>query len=119
MQINGTIHFTADELRRIGDAIDYIKKKYPRHVSSEELSEEVQLNSRTLQAGFRERTGLTIHHYQLQKRIDKAMADLQNVELSLKAITHQNGFKNTSQFGKAFKKITGKTPMEYRLQFLN
>lgn len=105
-------------MKRIERALEYLHKKYPHQVSPEDLSEEVELDLRTLQAGFREKTGLTIHNYQFKKRIEKAMTELPNIELSLKIIAHRNGFKNTSQFGKAFKKFTGQTPMQYRRQLL-
>lgn len=118
MRINGTFHFTPNEVKCIDEAINLIEKIYPQVISADQLSEEVNLDIKKLQAGFKRKTGLTVHHYQLNVRIERAKADLADFDLPLKVITFRHGFKDASQFGKLFKKKTGQTPMEYRITIL-
>ena len=56
----------------------------------------------------------TINAYQTEVRIDKAKALLENSDLSLKVISIQVGL-DKSNLVKTFKKLTGVTPMQWRV----
>ena len=114
IHLTGVTRLSRSDMECVDQAIAYLYKNYTESVSAEQLSVEVALNVKKLQAGFRKKTGLTVHHHLLKIRIDHAKDDLMNLQLSVKAITAKNGFKDVSQFGKIFKKHTGQTPMEYR-----
>lgn len=115
MRINGTIVFTRYDLECIGKAIAYLKKHYPQYISADQLSIEVALHIKRLQACFKRSTGSTVHLYQIKIRVENAKVDLTGTSLSMKIITRRHGFKDSSQFSKAFKKHTGQTPGEFRV----
>ncbi len=61
-------------------------------------------------------TGYTVHNYQMVVRIDRAKCDLGDFGKALKEVATANGFGSASHFIKEFKKRTGVTPGQYRLQ---
>ena len=104
------------ELSCIDNAIHYIGKKYSERISADLLAVEVGLNKKKLQAGFKQRTGQTLHEYILSVRVDKSKHLLTCTSLPLKAIAGLTGFKTTSHFCQVFKNIASSTPMEFRLE---
>jgi AraC family transcriptional regulator len=55
------------------------------------------------------------HRYLVQQRIDRAKALLLAPKWSIAEIALALGFSQTSSFSTAFRKITGTTPIEYRV----
>jgi iron complex transport system substrate-binding protein len=114
MRLNGIIQMNPYTMELVTEAIQYLSKKYPVYISAEQLAMEVNLDIKKLQAGFKRSVGFTVHQYQIHLRIEQAKSDLADFRLSVKLISYRNGFKDTSQFGKIFKKNVGQTPLEYR-----
>lgn len=104
------------EFSCIDNALNYIDKKYADRISADLLAIEIGLSKKKLQAGFRQRTGQTLHEYILLVRVEKSKHLLTCTMLPLKAIASLTGFKTTSHFCQVFKNITGHTPIEYRLE---
>ena len=116
MPIHGL--FTPYELDRIDQAIAYIEKNYRDAISADQLSIEVCMDIKKLQAGVQLRTGLTVHNYILAIRVKRALCDLQDFDRPIKYIACKHGFCSASHFGTEFKKRTGLTPKEYRYQLI-
>ena len=110
---------TRHDLSCIENAIYFIGRNYPEHISADQLSLEIGLSKKKLQAGIRQKTGLTLHGYILQTRIEKSKPLLADTCLPLKAVAKAIGFKTCSHFCKTFKQLTSNTPMEYRLEQAN
>ena len=66
---------------------------------------------------FKEATGLSVHQYVLQLRLEKARLLLTHSRMSLGYIQDVCGFGSASAFGQAFKKRYDVTPSEMRKQF--
>jgi two-component system response regulator YesN len=108
------VRFTPADMQGIDLAIANIDKNYRNKISAEQLSIEVNLPKEKLQAGFQKRTGLTIHQYILQTRIQKAKEMLANTNSPLKVIAFRTGFSDESYFCKVFKKFEETSPIEFR-----
>ena len=63
---------------------------------------------------FKEVTGLGFREYLLNVRIQHSMQMLLKSELSVTQIATACGFSDGNYFGDIFKKITGKSPREFR-----
>ena len=63
---------------------------------------------------FKQSTGITPHRYVLQRRMEQAKRLLEKKRLSVLRVAHQVGFTDQSQFTRAFHKIVGTTPSDYR-----
>ncbi|MCU1324584.1 MAG: transcriptional regulator, AraC family [Acidobacteriaceae bacterium] len=63
---------------------------------------------------FRESTGTTPHQYLLQRRIDTAKALLRGPARSLDAIATATGFADAAHLSKAFRRLTGTSPIVWK-----
>jgi AraC-like DNA-binding protein/ligand-binding sensor protein len=63
---------------------------------------------------FKEATGINFVAYVARTRIVKARNLLQNRNRRISEIAFDVGFQSLSQFNRAFKQVTGKSPSEYR-----
>ncbi len=111
--------FTRIDIDKVDQAVEYLRKNFSSNISAEHLSIEVGLEKRKLQIAFKRRTSFSIHQFQIDLRIRNAMKDLQETDFSIKQIAAKNGFNDSSQLGKIFKKKTGVSPYRYRKQLVN
>ena len=114
MQLEAILRLTRYDIRCTHEAMDYIDKKYADYISAENLSMEVSLSIKKLQAGIQRETGLALHDYILKVRVEKAKPLLTDTNRPIKAIADAVGFKTTSHFGEVFRKFTSLTPSAYR-----
>ena len=79
------------------------------------LAEMMQRNYYHLSHIFSINSGLTIEKYYIRLKIEKAKELIINDELSISGIAHELGYSSQQTFSTQFKKETGKTPGEYRI----
>jgi AraC family transcriptional regulator len=97
-------------------ALSYIHDCYEEMINIDELAG-IALQSRYhFIRSFREATGTTPYQYLLKLRIKEAMNRLRRSEATIGQISVDLGFSSTSQFHRAFLKMTSVTPQAYRLQ---
>jgi AraC family transcriptional regulator len=98
--------------RRLLD--QYVAENLDRAISLEELAGVVQLSvfhfSRKVRAAF----GKPPHAYLLEKRIERARAQLARRDIPIKAVAANSGFADQSHMTRIFRKALGVTPAEYR-----
>lgn len=64
---------------------------------------------------FKEAVGTSFVKYVARARFEKAAALLRNGELRISEIAFAVGFQSLSQFNRVFKKLSGKSPTEFRV----
>lgn len=74
------------------------------------------LSSAYLSDLFKRETGQTLTAFVNQKRIQQAMQLLRSTHLQIQTIAQHCGMPDVQYFSKLFKKMTGKTPREFREQ---
>ncbi|HVU54293.1 MAG TPA: AraC family transcriptional regulator [Puia sp.] len=112
--------YTPYDVERTHKAIAYLDKNYREHISADQLAIEVSMDKRRLQTVMQVLTGLTIHHYLIKIRLDRATDDLnERFELTVEQIALRHGFPTSSWFIKHFKERMEQTPKEYRYNLLN
>lgn len=79
------------------------------------LKEKMHRSYYYISRGFSSVTGVSIEKYYMQLKIEKAKKLITNKELSLKEIAWQLGYNSQQTFSTQFKKETGKTPSEYKI----
>lgn len=66
---------------------------------------------------FKQSFGVPPHEYHLQRRIEKAKALLAERNASVTDVGFASGYAHTSSFSVAFRRITGRSPREFRRDF--
>lgn len=93
----------------------YIDENYMYEINLKELANILHVNYSYLSTNFKSKTGQSIISYINDKRISKAKKLLENTNKFVFEISMETGFSDHNYFSKVFKKSTGLTPHEYRL----
>jgi AraC family transcriptional regulator len=100
------------QIRRIEQRIEAAELRgYP---ALAELAELAGISQSHLMRGFKASTGWPIHKFIAEERLRAAKQLLAREELNSKEIAGRLGFRNPAYFATAFRRMTGKTPSEYR-----
>lgn len=80
-----------------------------------DMAKALEISRPYLCSHFKEITGITLSHYILTEKVNEAKRLLLFTDKSLSDISMHLAFSSQSHFQTVFKKITGKTPLGYRL----
>jgi two-component system response regulator YesN len=99
----------------VGKIIAVVQQKYMfQELSLESIAEEMGLSATYIGRLFKKHTLNTILNYIIEVRMDQARTLLLTTELPIGEIAEKSGFSNSPYFYKAFKKINGVTPADFR-----
>ena len=101
-------------LSRMEEVLQYISENYNSDITLEELASKVYVTPQYFSAFFKKVTGKTFVDYLNTLRIKHAIRMLGETEHKITHIASECGFNSTVNFNMTFKKVTGKTPSEYR-----
>jgi AraC-like DNA-binding protein len=100
------------QMRRIEERIQAsLEIGYP---SLNELSRICGLSQSHLMRSFKISTGWQIHKYIAEERLRAAKSMLSHGQFNSKEISARLGFRSPAYFATAFRRMTGKTPTEFR-----
>ncbi len=101
----------------IREAKEYIGHRYmDTNLSLAEVATHVNLSSSHFSAVFSQEAGQTFKEYLTEIRIKKAKELLRMTTLKSAEISYQVGYSDPHYFSSAFRKNTGLSPTEFRLQ---
>ena len=107
-------HSLKDYSPPVQKALTYIDADISGNLSLSSVSLALNISSSYLSTLFRKETGQTLTDYISQRRIKHAMHLLETTKLQVQTIAQHCGIMDVQYFSKVFKRITGKTPKEYR-----
>jgi transcriptional regulator GlxA family with amidase domain len=96
------------------DAVEILARDYARTLTAGEVAHRVATSPRQLQRAFAEQAGTSFRSHLTRVRMSRAAALLTASHLSVAEVAHRVGYREPSQFTKAFKRIHGTTPTEMR-----
>jgi len=99
----------------IGEIMDYLRSHYSEDITLNEIAEKVYLNPTYISRLVKEQTGKNYTELVMEMRIDRAAELLKNTDMFVYEIANAVGYKNLKYFYRVFRKVTGKSPNEYRL----
>src|SRR5260370_41626074 len=102
----------------IWKARKFIKQHSAEQVSLTKVAKAVNISANYLSEKFKKVTGVNFVDYVARARIDKARALLEDVDLRISEIAFAVGFQSLSQFNRVFKKLSRKSPTEFRSSLL-
>lgn len=92
----------------------YVNEHLAEKITLQRIGEETYFSPLYCEAVFKQKTGVSIIRYVIQRRIEEAQKLLLEGTLSLKKIAETVGFEDYNYFARTFKKATGRTPREYK-----
>lgn len=104
--------WTNDE--RVTKALKYIHKNIYDDIDIDDLADAACVTKPYLTRLFKRSIGTSPLQYINRKKIEKAELMLLTETISIKELAYTLGFSDHSYFIRLFKKLTGKTPQEYR-----
>ncbi|AIQ63682.1 chemotaxis protein CheY [Paenibacillus stellifer] len=100
----------------LGRAKKYIEERYTDDLSLEEVADYVHLNPHYFSKIFKQEYGETFIDFVTRLRIGKAISLISEGRLTLKEVSFEAGYKDPNYFSRVFKKITGVSPTEFKVQ---
>ncbi len=94
--------------------IEYINENIHTKIKVDDISGKLHINPSYLSSKFKKETGISIPNYINKQKINEAKKLLAFSDNSIIDISNYLSFSSQSYFHNQFKKITGKTPKEYR-----
>lgn len=98
----------------IKKAVEYCIKNYESTITIDSICNELNINKSYFCKLFKTETGYTFTNFLNIFRVEKSKALLNNTDMSLLDIAISVGFNSQSYYSSVFKKITTKTPLQYK-----
>jgi AraC family transcriptional regulator len=102
--------------RRLQRVLDFMEASLADDVSLDDLAREACLSPYHFSRLFHEATGLPPYRYLIERRIQAAQRMLLSEQASITEVALDTGFGSQASFTRAFRKVTGTTPSQYRKQ---
>lgn len=100
--------------RAIEKVMRYIREHYREDITLNGVAENVFLSPVYISRLIKEETGKNYVALIMELRIQRAVELLENTEMYVYEIAEHVGYSNLKYFYKVFKKVTGKSPNDYR-----
>ena len=82
--------------------------------TAEQAAEELGMSYETFRRWFKDHAGVPPHRYHRQQLVNLAASMLDTTDLKSAEIARNLGFCDEAYFSRVFKKVTGRSPREYR-----
>ena len=102
--------------RRVYGIIEYLDARYGEKLTLGGIAEHFFISSTYLCRIFKQTTGFTIIEYLNYVRIRETKTLLTETNWPITRIAAETGFDSIAHFGRMFKGITGRSPLQYRKQ---
>lgn len=111
--VRDAAHLTehADALNR---AIAFIEDNYADSVALKDMVNVANMSTSYFTKLFREHTGMTPHEYLINYRVGQAKKALRRTTEPVGQVAVRVGFQDVCSFTRAFRRITGTTPRDFR-----
>ena len=93
---------------------DYLENHLTGKASLQEIAQQMYFNAGYLGRLFKEREGKSFTEYEIEFKMRKAAAMLEDTNLRVKEIGQRVGYSDTQYFSETFRDKMGMTPTEYR-----
>ncbi|MEY2963648.1 MAG: hypothetical protein RL754_909 [Bacteroidota bacterium] len=94
----------------------YIQDHYTRTITLSEIADVASMTEQSFSRWFRQTSGLTFVDYLMQLRTTVASNLLINTNKPMSEVAAESGFNSSSSFNRAFLKVKGCSPREFRKQ---
>ncbi len=99
---------------RIERIVERIESELSSSINYERLAAEFSISAVTLRRRFKAATGVSIHRYVIQRRVEAAKSLLAESDITVKEIAAELGYSDEYFFSRQFSRVAGVSPTEYR-----
>ncbi len=100
----------------VANVLKYINNNFAKEdITLQDIAKNMNISYHYLSKIFKEEIGKSFVEYLTELRIGKAMQLLNDPTLSIKEIAQSVGYSDPNYFSKAFRKVAGLSPTEYRM----
>ena len=111
-----TLAHSKAETSKLDRIYQYVMDNFHEKITLEKAASLVNISPKSFCRYFKSHTRKTFSAFLIEIRIAHACKLLQQEEKSVYEVCYESGFNNLSNFNRFFKKLTGKTPLEYKKQ---
>ncbi len=94
---------------------NYVHWNRTHRIQVSEIATYMRYSEKYLSSVFAEYTGITLKAYLDKQRMDAARELLANSHNTIREISFQLGYSDSHNFSRAFKRVTGMSPKDYRI----
>lgn len=98
----------------VNQVVDFIKKNYHNNLTLKDISQRVSYSESYLSHLISKELDMTFIEFLNTIRIDRAKELLSTTNLKIYEISEKVGFQSVEYFSRYFKKLTGKSPKQFR-----
>jgi transcriptional regulator GlxA family with amidase domain len=112
--------FTGQKLHgdeMVKQAQAYIESKVDEKISVEDLSSRFAVGRRNFDRRFIKATGNTPVEYSQRVKIESAKKAFETTRKTINEVMYEVGYSDVKAFREVFRKITGMSPLEYRVKY--
>ena len=99
-------------------AVEFVHYNYANHITVSDMAKYVSLNRSYLFTLFQRVLKISPQEFLTTFRLTRAKEQLRLTNATVAAIAQSVGYRDPLVFSKAFKQMTGMTPVQYRKQHL-
>ena len=97
-------------------AQELVANNLDRDINGKQVAALLRISREHLSRVFRRETGIPLHDYILQQKMDYACHLLRHSDLNSKEIAARLGYDSPAHFGRTFRRLTGLTPGDFRAE---
>ncbi|MEJ7738428.1 MAG: helix-turn-helix domain-containing protein [Chitinophagaceae bacterium] len=105
------------EDEEIKKAQEFIENNYPDKITVEQLASMFAIGRRNFERRFKKATSNTVTEYIQRVKMEAAKKGLETSRKNVNELMYEVGYSDIKAFRTVFKKITGKSPIDYRNKY--
>ena len=109
-----TSPFDQQSSRNVGRMCDFIAENFLYDIDSVDIAAAADIHPKYAMSLFRKSTGMTLNEYVNLLRLSYAQALLMDQDAKVLRVAMESGFGSLSAFNKAFRKLAGMSPSDFR-----
>ena len=109
-----SLQVKGDDNHRIDVIYDFVRSNFESKISVDEVAEKVNMSTPAFCRFFKKSTAKTFIQFLNEYRVAHACKLINEESISIAEIAYECGFQNLSNFNRAFKKVTSKSPSAYK-----
>src|SRR5690606_690397 len=98
-------------------AQEFIESNFQERITVDQLASMLALGRRNLERRFKKATSNTVVEYIQRVKIEAAKMSLETSRENVNEVMYKVGYTDTKAFRTTFKKITGMSPLQYRVKY--